>query len=283
MRVLVNGFAALFTIFTAAGAVFAAAPPPAAVPRIWIADHTARTLALAPGDTVEIAATAGMDGARRFCIGGIYRPGADPFEIGFGRLHLRMHLPDLLQVIGAGDKVDRFVLRTRRPEDAPALARDVNAAGLGLRAYSSAELARDASSTFVVISRFHIAIGAVSLLAGLVFLAALLVLKFEGLRRELAALRLVGVSRRTVMRLVLASAGVITILGSLAGMALAAAAIAVINPWARARYDTDLVFARWDWAAAWLAVGLAIVLGFAAGLAVAARHARSGVLEPLGR
>lgn len=257
-----------------------AAPP---LPDIWIADRTARALGLAAGDTLEAAADAALQGGRRFRIAGIYRPQADPFEIGFGRLGVRLHLPDLAALLGTADRVDRFVLRTRTPAGRDTLAADLNAAGLGFRAYTSAELAARSSSTFAVISQFHKAIGIVSLLAGLVFLAALLVLKFEEMRRELAVLRLVGVSRRTVLGAVTATAAAVALAGSVAGAGIGALAIALVNPLARHRYDTDLVFARWSLPVVSLAVGLSILLGLLAGIFIALRYSRGNVLQQIGR
>jgi putative ABC transport system permease protein len=262
-----------------------AAQPHAAapLPDVLVADRTARALGLATGDTLDIAADASMRAARAFRIAGIYRPQADPYEVGTGRLGLRMHLPDLAALQQSDDRADRFVLRLKPGADRDAALAALDASGIGLRAYGSDDLARRASSTFVVVSQFHKAIGLVSLLAGLVFLAALLVLEFEALRRELAALRLLGVSRRTVLRMVVAIAIVVAVAGSVLGIGLGATAIAVINPLARLRYDTDLVFARLDPGIVALAVGLSIGLGVVAGLAVAVRHARGDFLRQIGR
>lgn len=255
----------------------------AELPEIWIADRTARTLGLAAGDTVEAAAGAAMRGASTFRVAGVYRPQADPFEVGFGRLGVRLHLPDLAALLGGGERADRFVLRTRTPQDRDAVAADLNTAGLGLRAYTSEDLAVRSSSTFAVISQFHKAIGIVSLLAGLVFLAALLVLKFEEMRRELAVLRLVGISRRTIVRTVTATAAAVALAGSVVGIGLGALALAIVNPLAQRRYDTDLIFARWSLGVVGLAVGLAILLGILAGLFVALRYSRGNVLQQIGR
>jgi hypothetical protein len=68
-----------------------------------------------------------------------------------------------------------------------------------------------------------------------------------------------------------------------AGIGLGALAIAIVNPLARQRYDTDLVFARWSTGVVLLAVGLSIALGIAAGFAVAWRRVRGDVLQQIGR
>jgi putative ABC transport system permease protein len=259
----------------------AAAPAP--VSDVLLTDRTAQALGVAVGDTLEIDAGAAMTTARRYRVAGIYRPHADPFEIGYGRLNLRMHLPDLGRTIGAGDRVDRFTLALRDTADHAAVASAIDHNAAGLRAYTATELAERGASTFVVISQFHKAIGIVSLLAGLVFLAAIMVLKVEGMRRELAVLRLLGIASRTVVRSVLAIATLVALLGSVLGIGIGLLAIACINPLARARYDTDLVFARADSGIVALAVGLSILMGVVAGGAVAWRIARSHALEQMGR
>ena len=255
----------------------------AEIPELLVTDRTAAALGLAVGDTVDVAADAGMTAAQSFRIGGIYRPKADPFEIGYGRLHLKMHLPDLNRVLRRDDQVDRFVVRLRDPADREAATADLNATLVGLRAYTSEDLAARTSSTFVVVSQFHKAIGVVSLLAGLVFLVAIMILKVEAMRRELGVLRLLGISRRTVVRSVLAIATLVALLGSLVGIGLGFAAASLVNPLAQHRYDTDLVFVRVTLPVIGLAVGLSILLGIAAGTAVAARSARAHPLRQIGR
>jgi putative ABC transport system permease protein len=185
--------------------------------------------------------------------------------------------------LGAGDRVDRIAVRLRDPAERARVAADLDRHAIGVRAYTSEDLAARAGSTFVVVSQFHKAIGFVSLLAGLVFLGAIMVLKVEEMRRELGALRLLGISRRTVVRAVLAIATVVAALGGLLGIGLGALAIAVINPLAQARYDTDLVFARATPGVLVLAVAAAVAMGVLSGVAVAARIARARPLEQVGR
>lgn len=261
----------------------AAQPAAAPLPDLLLCDRTASALGLAAGDTLELAADASMQGARRFRVAGVYRPAADPFEVGYGRLRLQMHLPDLAALTGAGDRADRFVLELRDPALRARAALDLNRAAVGVRAYTSDELAERTSSTFVIVSQFHRAIGFVSMLAGLVFLAAIMVLKVEEMRRELGVLRLLGISRRTVVRSVLAIASLAALAGSGVGIGLGAIAVAVINPLAQARYDTDLVFARLDPGVVALAVGGSVLMGIVAGLVVALRIARGRALEQIGR
>ncbi len=268
---------------SATTALAVAVEPAAPLPEFMLTDRTARALGVVAGDTVDVSPDAAMRGGRAFRVAAVYRPHADPYEVGFGRRAVRLHLPDLESLLGSNDRVDRFVLKLRDPSQSDALAADVDAAGLGLRAYTSGDLARRSSSTFVVVSQFHKAIGFVSLLAGLVFLVALMVLKFEAMRRELATLRLIGIARRTLLGTVVTIAAAVAVLGSAVGVGLGALAVSIINPLARHRYDSDLVFARLDWGVVALAVALSLLLGVLAGLLVALRHARGDVLGQIGR
>lgn len=260
-----------------------AAAGPAPLADLVVTDRTARTLGITVGDTLEVAADASMTGSRWFRVAAVERPPANPFEVGYGRLRLTLHLPDLAALTGTPDRVDRIALRLRDPSSSDAFTDDFNRTAYGLHAYTSGDLARRGSSTFVVISQFHKAIGIVSLLAGLVFLAAIMVLKVEEMRHELGVLRLLGISRRTIVRSTLAIAASIAALGSILGIGLGLAAIAVINPLSQARYDTDLVFARATPGVVALAVALSILMGLVAGVAVAVRLVHARALEQVGR
>jgi len=260
-----------------------AATAPAPLADLVVTDRTARALGIAVGDTLEVASDASMTGSRWFRVAAIERPTADPFDVGYGRLRLTMHLPDLAGLTGSPDRVDRIAVRLRDPSASQAFTDDLNRAAYGVQAYASGDLARRGSSTFVVISQFHKAIGIVSLLAGLVFLAAIMVLKVEEMRHELGVLRLLGISRRTIVRSTLAIAASIAVLGSLCGIVLGLVAIAVINPLSQARYQTDLVFARATPGVVLLAVALSILMGLVAGVAVAVRLVHARALEQVGR
>jgi putative ABC transport system permease protein len=277
----VGGLLAFATLLPAVGQADATKPEP--LSDVVITDRTAARLGVAVGDTIEIAADAAMRNTQLHVIRGIYRPQADPFEVGHEQLHVVMHLPDLEQLIDAEDRVDRFTVKLRDPTRAGEVADEINAMGLGVAAYTSQELAESNSSTFVVITQFHKAIGAVSMLAGLVFLVAIMVLKVEEMRRELGVLRLLGISRRTVLRSVLLIAAVASLLGSAVGIGLAYIAAAIINPLSQARFDTDLVFARITPDIVLLAVGFSIPMGLLAGWLVARRIVDANPLQQIGR
>ena len=85
---------------------------------------------------------------------------------------------------------------SRRRADASAdsaIAR-INDAAFGFQAYRSRDIAVETSRTFLVVSRFHRAIGVITIIASAVFLLCIMLLKVDERRRDVAALRLMGIS-----------------------------------------------------------------------------------------
>lgn len=249
---------------------------------VAVSDRTAKTLGVAAGDVIEIAPTAAGPW-RRVRVAQVYRPLLYPTEVADRDADIRLHLPDLQALTGAGDAADSIVLRLRRPADAPRVADDVTAMGLGLRAYTSADLARRNSTSFEVVARFHRAIGAIAVLAGSVFLVTIMTLRGEEMRREVGTMRLVGIGGRTVAAAVLVIAAAVAVAGSVAGAGLAYILSFVINAHYRRVFDTNLVFSRVTWGLIADAAALSVLLGIAAGGLTAWRLLRRPPLEQLGR
>jgi putative ABC transport system permease protein len=249
---------------------------------VFLSDRAARRLGVAVGDVLEVAVQpAGPWHAVR--VAGVYRPRRYPTDVGRTSVDMRMHLPDLQRLLGLGDDVDSIVLRLRRRGEDAAVASRLNAATLGFRAYTSAELAQRNSSTFVVISRFHRAIGVVTTLASSVFLLAIMALKGEEMRRQIGALRLIGVSPRTVTGAMLAIATAVSLLGTGTGIALSYLLSFAINAYYRRIFDTDLLFSQITPGLLALTAGLAVALGIAAGGMTAWRLLRRPPLQQVGR
>jgi putative ABC transport system permease protein len=234
------------------------------VGEILLSERAASALGAVAGDTLEAAATATFGAPERYRVAGVYRPQADPVEVGRDSRYVRMHLEDLERLSGQRDAVQRFVLRLRVPAHAAGVRDRLNAAAVGFDAYTSDELAERSSATFVVISRFQRAIAWLTLAAGAVFLVTLMVLKVEERRRDLAALRLMGISRRTIVSSLVIESLLVALAGGVAGVGLGALASAAINAYFRGYYRTDLVFSEVSPAVALTAVGVALPLGVAA-------------------
>lgn len=249
---------------------------------VALSERTARALGVAAGDVIEVAPTAAGPW-RRVRVAHLYRALLYPTEIADRDADIRLHLPDLQALAGGGDEVDTIVVRLRDPSRASRVAADLTAMGLGVRAYTSAELARRNSSSFEVVARFHRAIGAVAVLAGSVFLVTIMTLRGEEMRREVGMMRLMGLGGRTVAGTVLFVATAVATAGSLAGAGLAYAFSFAINTYYRRLFETDILFSRVTWRLVADATVLSIVLGAAAGALTAWRLLRRRPLDQIGR
>jgi putative ABC transport system permease protein len=144
--------------------------PQQSAPRsIAIDSRLAADAGLRAGDRVVVSGAPGAAGDT-VTIQGIVQRRADPSEIARGEYRVRLHLGHLQQLLAYGDRVDRFAVQTRTPETtSDALAR-INAAAFGFRAHRSRDIAVETSKTFAVVSRFHRAIGVITVVASAIFL-----------------------------------------------------------------------------------------------------------------
>ena len=213
----------------------------------------------------------------------VYRPLRYPTEIGRGPIDMRMHLPDLQALAGRDDAVDFIVVRLTDPARAAGVAARLNAAVLGVRAYTSADLAARNSGTFEVISRFHRAIGAVTVLANGVLLLTIMTLKSEEMRRQVGVMRLMGISAGTVAATIVATAAGVSALGTAIGIGLGYGLSLAINAYYRNLFGTSLIFSRITPGLLGMSAALALVLGVGAGAVTAWRLLRPSPLEQAGR
>lgn len=249
---------------------------------IAIDERLAADAGLELGDRVVLAGSPGSAGDT-VRIGAIVKRGADPAEIARAEYRVRLHLTHLQALIGYGDRVDRFAIATRRTGVTDDALRRINDAAFGFRAHRSADIAVETSRTFQVVSRFHRAIGVITVLASAIFLLCIMLLKVEERRRDVAALRLLGVSRRTVLGAVVLEASLIALLGSGIGATLGAVMTWLVNMHYQGVYRTPLRFAIVTPGILAFSIGLSLVLGIAAGAIVGARLVRTPPLALFGR
>jgi putative ABC transport system permease protein len=243
---------------------------------------TAGRLGLSVGDTVRLG-TAPDSLVRLGVVRAIYQPRPDPAEIARRALQARFHLPDLAELLGAPDRVDRFGLALAPGIVPDSAAAELNRSAFGFRAYPSAQIASESSQTFQVVSRFHRAIAMITIVASAVFLLCIMLLKVEERRLDAAVMRFVGVRRRTIFSALLLEAALLAVVGSLLGVVIALAAGAVTNAYYQHFFDTQLVFSVITPRIVALGVGLSLVLGLAAGAIAAARLVRTSPMVLWGR
>ena len=256
-------------------------PVQAPVRTIAVDERLVADKGLRLGDTLEVAAAPGAPGVR-VVVGAIVRRNADPSEVARAEYRVRLHLDQLQAVTQAGDKVDRFAVATTTGREGDAVAA-INARSFGFRAHPSRDVAAQTSRTFAVVSRFNRAIGVITIVASAIFLLCIMLLKVEERRRDVAALRLLGISRRTVTGAVVLEASCIALFGSAAGVAFGYACSAIINWYYRGVYRTPLAFSLVTPATVAFSVALSLVLGIGAGIVAARRLTAVPPLSLFGR
>ncbi|HEX6909450.1 MAG TPA: FtsX-like permease family protein [Longimicrobium sp.] len=246
----------------------------AQVPEMLVERRLAESVPLAVGDTVRVRALAGTAAPRPFVVAGVFERAADPNRIARNDLEVRFHLPDLEAMLPARDRVDRFAVVLAPGANADSAARWIEGVAYGTRAYGSAALAEQTSATFAVVSRFHDAIGIVTILASAIFLLCVMVIRVDERKRDMGMLRLIGVSRGTVFKAIVVEAIGIAIVGSVMGGALGIVVARIVNAYYARVYDTTLRFALVTPRIVVLAALLGLGLGAVAGALAAWRVVR---------
>jgi putative ABC transport system permease protein len=257
----------------------------AASPRsIAIDERLAADAGLHVGSRVVLSAQPGESASGdTVVIGAITRQGADPSEVARSEYRVRLHLDQLQALTGYGNRVDRFAVGAPGERAADSAVAAINRSAFGFHAYRSRDVAVETSRTFQVVSRFHRAIGVITIAASGIFLLCILLLKVEERRRDVAALRLMGVSRGSVVRSVVLEAALVSVLGSALGVVVGWVTTLLINWHYRAVYRTPLAFALVTPDIVLFAVGLSLVLGVGAGYLAARRLVRTPPLALFGR
>lgn len=257
--------------------------PPHHAPRtVAVDERLAQDFGLHVGDTLVLAATPGAIGDT-VVVSALVRRSTDPSEVAKGAYRIRVHLDELQRLIGYGDRVERFAVATKGRASTDSALRAIDAAAFGFHAYSSREIAVESSTTFLVVSRFHRAIGVITIVASAVFLLCIMLLKVDERRRDVAALRLMGISSRTIVRSVVLESALIAALGSAAGVGLGAIVSAFVNWHYRRVYRTPLTFSLVTNEIVANAIVLSLGLGLIAGWLAAQRLVRRPPLSLFGR
>ena len=277
---MTTSLATAVTIACVLGAV--GSTPVAAQRGIAIDARMAEDLKLAVGARVLISAKPGVPGDSAI-IAAIYERKADPAEVARREYRVRLHLDQLQQLLSLDDRVDRFAVGTRDGQSIDSALARINHVAFGFRAHKSRDVAVQSSRTFRVVERFHTAIGIITVVASAVFLLCLLLLSVEERRRDIAALRLMGISRATVVRAIVIEAAIVSLVGSVLGAGIGWIASLIVNAHFQQLYRTPLVFALLTPQIFAFATGLSLVLGIGAGAAAGWRLVKSSPLSLMGR
>jgi putative ABC transport system permease protein len=258
------------------------AAPVATGQGVAVERRLAEELGLRVGDTVMLGPA--PDSLRMAgVVAAVYEPRPDPSGIMRRDRQVRLHLPDLARLLGHPDRVDRFGIRLREGVAAETAAAQLDRTAFGYRARPSAAIASESSQTFLVVSRFHRAIGVITIVASAIFLLCIMLLKVEERRLDAAVMRFVGVRRRTIFSALLLEAVLVASAGSAIGVGLAWAAGAATNAYYQRLFDTRLVFSLVTPGIIAFSVALSLILGLAAGALAAWRLVRTPPMVLWGR
>jgi len=256
-------------------------------PTILVSRQLAARAHLGVGDIVTLAND--PQGRRRaeFRIAGIYEPTPDPMRFTASRIEARLHLPDLIDL--AADPADpasreaatAINVRLANPADAGPFSLDAMARAPGVIVRPTSRSRED--DPFAVLDRFHVAISAVTMIGGTALLLALMVIRAEERRETVGILRLVGISRRTLLASVAVEGVLIAALGAVFGIVIAVASEGLVNRIFQARYDTALVFVRVTPSIALRSIVIAAPLGILAGIAASWTLLRRDILSIIRR
>jgi putative ABC transport system permease protein len=250
---------------------------------IAIDERLAADAGIRIGDRVVLAAEPSQPAGDTVRVAAIIKRRADPSEVARSDYRVRLHLDQLQRLIAYGDRVDRFAMLTTGGSATDSVLRRVNSTAFGFRAHRSRDIAVETSKTFLVVSRFHRAIGVITIVASATFLLCIMLLKVDERRRDVAAMRLMGISRATVVRSVMLESSFVALVGSLFGVGLGIVTAAFVNSHYQAVYRTPLRFAIITPGTVTFSVLLSLLLGIGAGALAARRLARTPPLTLFGR
>jgi putative ABC transport system permease protein len=257
--------------------------PPHHPPRtVAVDERLASDARLHLGDTIVLATTPGGQGDT-VIVSAFVKRARDPAEVAKGAYRIRLHLDELQRLIGYGERVERFAVATRGAPATDSARRAIDEAAFGFQAYPSREIAVETSTTFLVVSRFHRAIGVITIVASAIFLLCIMLLKVDERRRDVAALRLMGISARSIVRSVVLESALVAACGSIAGVGIGSIVSLFVNWHYRRVYRTPLTFSLVTGEIVAIAVVLSLGLGLVAGWLAAQRLVRRPPLTLFGR
>lgn len=258
----------------------ARAPCPDSIP-VLVSRPLAEDAGLAAGDPLRLSSRPDSVGCPA-TVSGVYELPADPYRLTEDRPRVLLHLPHLAALTGRSGQVDRFSVALREDASPDSVVPALESLLPGTRVLETAEVAARTSTTFRVVKRFHRAIGVITIAAGGVFLACIMVLKVQERRKEVAALRLIGISRRTLLGWVLTEAALVAVIGGALGIGLGRITSWIINTHYRGVYDTSVAFSTLTPETVGIGLALAVGLGLIAGAVAAGRLLWIDPLEEVG-
>ncbi|MEN3273848.1 MAG: putative transport system permease protein, partial [Actinomycetota bacterium] len=198
---------------------------------IGISGRLARRLHVDLGDTMTIDAPTGKAPLRVAAI--MTSPAFDRIN---GGMVAGMFLEPAQKVFGRAGRVDQIMLLARPDADMEALRHDLGRAIDGIGIVSHPGGATPTSTDFLGIQMVTSMVGAIIVLAALVLVFHTMSMATAERRTEIALARSLGSTRRQLLLVTLAEAGLLGVAGTLVGLLSGGALARVVVPIARVTY-----------------------------------------------
>jgi ABC-type antimicrobial peptide transport system permease subunit len=175
----------------------------------------ARELNASVGDTVLVSATREFNASQPFRVVGVYEAS---FETDQSR-EVRVHRSELLYLAGKShDEATLIAIDLSDPTQGPQVAAAIETAHPELRAAQPAEILGELDRTTGAFKLFAGLIAAVSIGVAVLFASTVYMISARERVGEIAALRAIGISRRTILTEMLLESGVLGGVGLAAGL-----------------------------------------------------------------
>jgi putative ABC transport system permease protein len=243
-----------------------------------IGSDIARNRGLGAGDTIQLR-------GRPFTVVGVREPTLTApdttISVPFSTAQRLLHddLPPIVRdQVAAADLVSQFIVYPAPGADDEALARAIEASVDHAKAMTGAEFDRTVGSSLSMFNAIVVGIGLISLVVGGLSIVNTMEMAVAERTREIGIRRAIGARRLRIVREVVTEAGLIGLIGGLAGLALGTIVVTLANEAGRA--SGTILFDLTPGTSAF-AVAFATVLGMAAGLVPAWTAARLDPVEAL--
>jgi putative ABC transport system permease protein len=243
-----------------------------------IGSDVARKRGIGVGDTIELR-------GRAFTVVGVREPTLTApdttISVPFSTAQQLLHddLPPIVRdQVAAGELVSQFIVYPTPAADADALAREIEATVDHAKAMTGAEFDQTVGASLGVFNAIVIGIGLISLVVGGLSIVNTMAMAVAERTREIGIRRAIGARRLRIVREIVTEAGLIGLIGGLAGLALGTLVVTFANEVGRA--SGTILFELTPGTSAF-AIGFATILGMAAGLVPAWTAARLDPVEAL--
>jgi putative ABC transport system permease protein len=240
-----------------------------------IGSDVARKRSLGVGDTIELR-------GHSFTVVGVREPTLTApdttISVPFSTAQRLLYdgLPPIIRdQVGSVELVSQFIVYPKPGADVEALARKIEATVDHTAAMTGAEFDQTVGASIGVFNAIVVGIGLISLIVGGLSIVNTMAMAVAERTREIGIRRAIGAGRRRIVREVVTEAGLIGLIGGLAGLTLGTLVVTLANEAGRA---SGTILFELTPGTALFSVGFAIILGMAAGLVPAWTAAR---LDPV--